>query len=252
MARYVITQRGGNPPQAGEIQPRGLCFRSRRLARRAAGVQAQDGTMTTTGTQQQVTPELRRWIVEQAQAGHSAESVLKAMIASGWNEEVAVEALETTLRDHLEGQAHIQGLPSPVPVPDPLLDESPRVHRCGGPAGGGAAVHVQPARRGVRQPAVRRGMRAADRTGQAAAGAIADRGHQDRRRGSQCRPDQQRDVLPAGRERTGAAHRTADRPARELAEGNGEGLQILQYRPGAEYKPHYDYFDPRSPARPPS
>lgn len=24
----------------------------------------------------------------------------------------------------------------------------------------------------------------------------------------------------------------------------GEGLQILQYMPGAEYKPHYDYFDP--------
>ena len=29
---------------------------------------------------QQVTPELRKWIVEQAQAGHGAESVLKAML----------------------------------------------------------------------------------------------------------------------------------------------------------------------------
>lgn len=29
-------------------------------------------------------------------------------------------------------------------------------------------------------------------------------------------------------------------------EENGEGLQILQYKPGAEYKPHYDYFDPVS------
>ena len=25
---------------------------------------------------------------------------------------------------------------------------------------------------------------------------------------------------------------------------NGEGLQILRYRPGAEYRPHHDYFDP--------
>lgn len=25
---------------------------------------------------------------------------------------------------------------------------------------------------------------------------------------------------------------------------NGEGLQVLRYRPGAEYLPHYDYFDP--------
>ena len=28
---------------------------------------------------------------------------------------------------------------------------------------------------------------------------------------------------------------------------NGEGLQILRYSPGAEYKPHYDYFDPAQP-----
>lgn len=28
---------------------------------------------------------------------------------------------------------------------------------------------------------------------------------------------------------------------------NGEGLQILCYRPGGEYKPHFDYFDPSDP-----
>jgi prolyl 4-hydroxylase len=27
----------------------------------------------------------------------------------------------------------------------------------------------------------------------------------------------------------------------------GEGLQVLHYRPGAEYKPHYDYFNPEEP-----
>ena len=27
----------------------------------------------------------------------------------------------------------------------------------------------------------------------------------------------------------------------------GEGLQILRYRPGAQYKPHFDYFDPSQP-----
>jgi prolyl 4-hydroxylase len=31
---------------------------------------------------------------------------------------------------------------------------------------------------------------------------------------------------------------------------NGEGLQVLRYRPGAEYKPHYDYFDPKEPGTP--
>lgn len=32
---------------------------------------------------------------------------------------------------------------------------------------------------------------------------------------------------------------------------NGEGLQILRYRPGAEYLPHYDYFDPVHPGSKP-
>ena len=33
-------------------------------------------------------------------------------------------------------------------------------------------------------------------------------------------------------------------------EENGEGLQVLHYRPGTEYKPHYDYFDPAEPGTP--
>jgi prolyl 4-hydroxylase len=28
---------------------------------------------------------------------------------------------------------------------------------------------------------------------------------------------------------------------------NGEGIQVLRYGPGAEYKPHYDWFDPAEP-----
>ncbi len=28
---------------------------------------------------------------------------------------------------------------------------------------------------------------------------------------------------------------------------NGEGLQVLHYRAGAQYRPHYDYFDPAEP-----
>ena len=31
---------------------------------------------------------------------------------------------------------------------------------------------------------------------------------------------------------------------------HGEGLQILRYPPGAQYRPHYDYFDPAQPGTP--
>ena len=35
-------------------------------------------------TKQNITPELRQWIVDQAKAGRSPDDVLKSMIDSGW------------------------------------------------------------------------------------------------------------------------------------------------------------------------
>lgn len=39
---------------------------------------------------QQITPELRDWIIAQAEAGHPPQAVLTAMQASGWEEGVAL------------------------------------------------------------------------------------------------------------------------------------------------------------------
>src|SRR5260221_463913 len=70
---------------------------------------------------QPVTPELRAWIIEQATAGHAPDVVLKSMLASGWNEDSAIAALEATLTNYLgEKQAERANLPAPVPVPEPL------------------------------------------------------------------------------------------------------------------------------------
>ena len=50
--------------------------------------------------------------------------------------------------------------------------------------------------------------------------------------------------LPAQPKPFGPDHRRAYRALLQWPIENGEGLQVLHYRPGAEYKPHYDYFDP--------
>jgi len=76
-------------------------------------------------TAQQVTPELRQWIIAQAQAGHKPEAVLEAMRASGWQQDVAIQALEDTLTGFLAEHAQAAGLPPPLPVPGPDLSESP-------------------------------------------------------------------------------------------------------------------------------
>ena len=45
-----------------------------------------------------LTPDLRRWIIAQAEAGQPVEAMLKALTDAGWTEPAALDALESTLR----------------------------------------------------------------------------------------------------------------------------------------------------------
>jgi prolyl 4-hydroxylase len=211
------------------------------------GIQAMN---SSTRTQQQITPELRKWIVEQAQAGHSAESVLKAMLASGWQESVAVDALESTLRGHLEEQAVEQGLPPAVPVPEPQLGESPLYLDAGD-----RRVHIVQTMFDPRvvvfanllsdqeceelielaRPRLARSLTVATKTG-----------------GEEVNADRTSNGMFFQRGENALVSRIEERLGRLLnwPVENGEGLQILHYTPGTEYKPHYDYFDPNEPGTP--
>ena len=200
---------------------------------------------------QEITPQLRQWIVEQAQAGHTAESVLKSMLASGWTEEVAVEAMESTLRGHLDTKPAVQdGLPPSIPVPDLPLAESPLYIDAGD-----RTVHVLYAMNNPRivvignllsdqeceelialaRPRLARSLTVATKTG-----------------GEEVNDDRTSSGMFFQRGEHEVVRRLESRLARLLdwPEENGEGLQILHYRPGAEYKPHYDYFDPVEPGTP--
>ena len=206
--------------------------------------------MTTTRTPQQVTPELRKWIVEQAQAGHPAESVLKAMLASGWTEDVAVAAMESTLRGHLEEQAQAQGLPPAVPVPEPAIDDSPLYLDAGDRRVAVLQVMADPRvvvfggllsdeeceqLIALAKPRLARSLTVATKTG-----------------GEEVNADRTSNGMFFQRGENELVRRIEQRIARLVnwPEENGEGLQILHYQPGTEYKPHYDYFDPAEPGTP--
>lgn len=196
---------------------------------------------------QKITSELRQWIIDQAQAGHSAESVLQSMKASGWDEEVAIEAMESTLRGHLDRQAEAQGLPPSVPVPEPDIADSPlyldagdrRVAVLGSMAlprlvifGGLLSDEECDALIEAAKPRLSRSLTVATKTG-----------------GEEMHADRTSQGMFFQRGENDLVSRIEARIAKLInwPVQNGEGIQVLQYVPGTEYRPHYDYFDPAEP-----
>jgi prolyl 4-hydroxylase len=205
--------------------------------------------MSSTRTQQ-ITPQLRAWIVEQAQAGHGPEAVVKSMIASGWTEDVAIEAMETTLRGHLDEQAVQQGLPPALPVPDPDLSESPLFIDAGDRKvcvlqqmynprvvvfGGLLSDEECTALIELAKPRLARSLTVSTKTG-----------------GEEINADRTSNGMFFQRGENELVSRIEARIGRlvKWPVENGEGLQVLHYVPGTEYKPHYDYFDPAEPGTP--
>ena len=70
---------------------------------------------------QQITPDILKWIVALADAGHKPEAVMEAMHRSGWHEDEARTAIEEAMRGSLDA------IPEPVPVPEPDLVGCPQV-----------------------------------------------------------------------------------------------------------------------------
>jgi prolyl 4-hydroxylase len=202
---------------------------------------------------QPITPELRRWIAEQARAGHDADTVLQAMRESGWETEVAVQALENVLRSHLHEltQAEtMQGSPSAAAMPEPDLTGSPlnldggdrrvavlgtlrtpRIVLLGGLLSDAECEALVEAAR----PRMNRSLTVATRTG-----------------GQEVSTDRTSRGMFFQRGESELVARIEARIARLVnwPVTHGEGLQVLHYQPGAEYKPHYDYFDPDAPGTP--
>ena len=210
-----------------------------------------------TQAQQHITEELRIWIAEQARAGCRPEDVLAAMIASGWHEDAAIDAMEQVLRPLVDRQRGVVQQPATadvlapaVPVPEPGLDGKP--YRL---MSDGHRVHVLTSLKSPRVVVFGGLLSDAECDGLIALSAprlSRSETVQNETGGSE---------VHAARTSDGMFFERGERPLIATIEAriaellcwpvsHGEGLQILRYRPGAEYKPHFDYFDPKHAGTP--
>jgi prolyl 4-hydroxylase len=217
---------------------------------------------------QTITPALRSWIVEQAQAGFSPESVIDAMKAAGWQEGVAVHAMESTLREHLARQsAGRSRSPAPVAAVAPVRP----VAAHGGPAGAAPEIDLSQAPREIDLDdrtvrvisslnlprVVVLGGLLSDEECDALIAAASPRMARSltvetKTGGEALNPDRTSNGMFFNRGESELLQRIEARIARLIGwpVENGEGMQVLNYKPGAEYKAHYDYFDPAEPGTP--
>ncbi len=201
---------------------------------------------------QPVTPELREWLVAQLRAGFDEPQVVAAMLASGWDEAVARQALASVLATlPAEPPAAAVTVSTPatrLPTIDltasPLRVDAgdrwvdivvslnhPQVVVLGNLLSGRECdALIESAR-----PALARSRTVETRTG-----------------GEEVNADRTSSGMFFQRGQTPEVTALEERIARlcQWPVSHGEGIQVLHYRPGAEYKPHYDYFDPDEPGTP--
>ena len=200
---------------------------------------------------QHVTPELRQWILAQSAAGQPPEALLNGMRASGWTDMAARLALESTL--HIEvpgGSVAVEPEVPGTPVPDPLAGTDGIVLQAGD-----REVRVLATLRNPRV-VVFGGLLSSDECDQMMALArerlARSETVQTTTGSSEVNAARTSDGMFFERGEFEICARIEARMAALLRwpVENGEGLQILRYGVGAEYKPHYDYFDPAQPGTP--
>lgn len=217
---------------------------------------------------QVATPELQQWIVEQARAGCKPDAVLAAMTQAGWQEDVAIAAMEAAMGVHVaplqrpaaltvaaarpgaQAATSAQAPAQAKPMPEPQLEGHPRQVDAGDRVvdvlvnmtsprvvvfGNLLSAEECDELIAAATPHLKRSLTVETQTG-----------------GEALNEARTSDGMFFRRGENAIVSRIEARIARLLnwPLENGEGLQVLHYRPGAEYKPHYDYFNPAEPGTP--
>lgn len=195
-------------------------------------------------TVRKIDAALRQWIVAQASNGVAPEGVLASMRSRGWPEQDAIDSIESVMRDHLAEHAHDHDLPQPCRVPAPIDANGPAIVQ--------ALDRPVKVLASLRHPNI---IVFGDLLSARECDQMLSLAGRHLHRSATYDLDTGEDHVHEGRTSEGMFFRRGENPlcarieARIAAlldwpQENGEGLQVLRYGPGAEYKPHYDYFDP--------
>jgi len=222
----------------------------------AGGSRVENAPMQIQFLNQPVTRELREWIAVQARGGVAPADILKAMLASGWDDAVARAALAQALPQAAGAALPASGAATPpaaagsMPVPEPDLRGAPAVlrlpdrevqvlftlQRPRAVLFGGFLAHDEcDALMALAQPRLERSQTVDHQSG-----------------GAEVNAARTSDGMFFARGEAPLIQRIEQRIAALLRwpVARGEGLQVLRYRPGAQYRPHFDYFDPAQPGTP--
>ncbi len=187
---------------------------------------------------QDITPAVSAWLAEQRAAGFGQDQLLKSLIDAGWGDAAARHLLA------VPAVVVVDDLPFPLPVPWPTH--------------AGKRLTLDAGDRQVNAMTVLQ-----DPPLLVLEGLLSDEECQVLIAAAAPRMSRSLTIdVKTGGEETNVA-RTSEGMFFERGESelisriearigvllgwpveNGEGLQVLRYGPGAEYKPHYDYFDP--------
>lgn len=196
---------------------------------------------------QAISPELREWIATQLAVGHSVPSLRASMRAAGWHDDAADAALS-------EVEMKVAGIAA-VPEPGKAMP---------GPDLSAAPLYVDAGDRRVQVLQTMRNPRVivfGDLVSDEECEALIAAARQRLARSLTVETQTGGEALNVDRTSDGMFFERGENPVVARLEQRiakllqwplefGEGLQILRYAPGAQYRPHYDYFDPGEPGTP--
>lgn len=193
---------------------------------------------------QVISAELREWITTQLAAGHSVPSLRASMRTAGWHDAAADAALAEVEREAVGTTEATKAMPGPDLSNSPLYIDA-----------GDRCVHVLQT---MRNPRV---IVFGDLLSDEECEALIVAARQRLARSLTVETQTGGEALNVDRTSDGMFFERGENPVVARLEKRiaallrwplefGEGLQILRYAPGAQYRPHYDYFDPSEPGTP--